>query len=242
MVKHVYLSRRSAVLAKTCLKMDLNTRKERKRNQRRDKSCRIRKDMIITEYIQIKYKDTYKDAVEFYKSLHEKYPTKYDLRKTVEFKLFKNNSMREEKKAGPPNNDEQTVQSETHHFPPPPVPTRLQARNQTYEDTLQLKIPLLPSKPKTPTHTATILIPSPPEIYEEQVPTLQTITEEVVQEEDITQATLFDELDPELVQKIIDDLRDEPYLKDIFTNIELDMGIDLDITEDYTLEKELELM
>ena len=96
----------------------------------------------------------------------------------------------------------------------------------------------MPSKPKTPTHTATI--PSPPEIYEEQVPTLQSIFEEVVQE-DIMQATLTDELDPELMQKIIDDLKNEPYLKDIFTSIELDMGIDLDITEDYTLEKELEL-
>ena len=89
MAKHVYLSRRLAVLAKTCLKMTENTRIERKKHQRREKSARIRQHMVTTEYIQFKYHDVYKEALEFYNSLNQKYPDKYDLRKTAEFKVFK---------------------------------------------------------------------------------------------------------------------------------------------------------
>ena len=153
-------------------------------------------------------------------------------------------------------------QFKTPDFFNPSVPTSLQPENSTFEDRLKLEISLLPAKPKTPSHDTEIIqegtIPTVTEIIQEgTIPTLQTITEEFVQEDTI-QPMLCNELDSELLQKIINDLREDPYLKDICTeieqqvehemNIDLDitdemaMDIDLDITEDYSLEKELQLL
>ena len=65
--------------------------------------------------------------------------------------------------------------------------------------------------------------------------------------EDTIHPSLFDELDPNLIQEIVNDLKRDPDLKDIMTNIEqqidyeeLGMDINIDILEDYILENELE--
>ena len=96
-----------------------------------------------------------------------------------------------------------------------------------YTDNLQLRIPLITHKPKTPTNRCTV-----------STETLQTVTEEIL-EESILQPSLYDELAPELIDKIIEELRSEPDLKDMFTSIEqqlefeqLGMDIDIDIEDD----------
>ena len=255
--------------------MDENTRRERKNSQRRKRVARGRQDLVMIEYIQLKYEDIYNEAVEFYNAIKEKHPTKFDLRKTHEFKVFITGTAREMKKPSPPVENMTT----TPDFPHPPVLRRVKAGNSTYEDTLQLEIPLLPVKPKTPTHTTEVMeedmsfhttpISTPThttEVMEEDMsfhttpistPThttevmeedmsLQEITAQFVQEEDMMQPSLYDELDSELIKKIIDDLRDEPYLKDIFTDIEqqveYELGMNIDLEQDYRLENELKLL
>ena len=271
MAKHVYLSRRSAVLAKTFLKMDEHTRRERKKTQRRERVARKRQDLIITEYIQFKHYNIYKEALEFYNSINEKNPDKYDLRKTMEFRMFKVDTQPKIEKAYPsaekttpdfpqsptekttpdfpqppveaypsaekttPDFPQSPTEKTTPDFPQPPVVRRLKAANTTYNDTMKLEIPLLPSLPKTPIHTSEVMDMS-----------LQTITDNCIQEEEMLHPSLMDELEPDLIRKILDDLREEPYLKDIFTDIEqqveYELAMDIDLEEDIRLEKELELL
>ena len=46
--------------------------------------------MFIAEYIHSKYKDLYREAAIMYNELNKQYPRKPDLRKTQEFRLWKN--------------------------------------------------------------------------------------------------------------------------------------------------------
>ena len=49
-----------------------------------------RQSMFIAEYVQFKYKDIYKEAGTMYNQLNQQYPCKPDLRKTTEFRDWKN--------------------------------------------------------------------------------------------------------------------------------------------------------
>ena len=98
-----------------------------------------------------------------------------------------------------------------------------------YVDNMQLQIPLLklPAKPSVTTKT------------------LQMVTEEILQEGDQIEPSIHEEIDQELIEKIICELRAEPELQNVFTNIEQQLeleqiGMDLDIPEDTRLENELE--
>ena len=92
-------------------------------------------------------------------------------------------------------------------------PVELQI-GKTYTDNMKLEIPLL--KPRTVT-----------------TETLQVVTQEILQE-DTSFESSYEELAPEVVEKIISELRGDPDLKDIFTSVEEQLefeqlGMDLDI-------------
>ena len=126
------------------------------------------------------------------------------------------------------------------------IPVKLPSGKRVYEDTLQLRIPLIPHK----TITTPVIIEEdsseehPPVEPTVTAETLQIVTEETVGEGTI-QPSLMEELEPELVEKIISELRPEPDLQDIFTDIEQQLefeqlGMDIDIAiEDSALEEEL---
>ena len=99
-----------------------------------------------------------------------------------------------------------------------------------YADNMQLIIPLLKPPVKHPG-----LITQ----------TLEIITEETLQEDQ--QYPYIDQIDPQIVEQLITELRADPDLKDIFTDIEQQfqqeqeqgMDIDIDIDMDTRLEDEL---
>ena len=277
-------------------------------HQRREHRSKIRQDLLISEYIQFKYFDIYSEAAEFYNAINRKHPTKYDLRKTYEFRKWKpsitGEIVKEPKKAGPPRprplhpniqtmpfqnlnpielnpqaeitvtcvelpqnsttseqtsdtGDSQPPTPDTGDSQPPtpdtgdsqpPTPIKLRSGKNVYTDNLQLRIPLIPCKPKT----LPVIIEEDTSKHEEHPPieptvtteTLQIVTEEIL-EEDTIQPSLHEELAPELIEKIIEELRTEPDLKDIFTYVEQQiefeqLGMDIDIPEDNALEIELE--
>ena len=100
-----------------------------------------------------------------------------------------------------------------------------------YGDNMQLKIPLLK-------------LTKQPNVTTE---TLQTVTEEILQEGDQIEPSLYDEIDQEVIEKIIAELRNEPELQDVFSSIEQQLeieqiGMEIDIPEDTRLEDQLENM
>ena len=322
--------------------MDQNERRVRKNQLRRGQRTKMRQDSLSIEYIRLKYNDIYTEAIEFYNSVNKKYPEKYDLRKTEEFKVLKSDMARIEKPI------EQVPRPQTPDFPNPPTPIRLRFGERCiYKDNLQLRIPLMSPETvtteiiqegtihtppvtteiiqegtvhtppvtteiiqegtvhtppvtteiiqegtvhtppvtteiiqegtvhtppvtteiiqegtvHTPPVTTEIIqegtVHTPPvttEIIQEGTVHTPPVTTEIIQEgtvhtppvtteilpmvvdeilEDTIQPSLFDELDPQLIQKIIDDLRGDPDLKDIMTNIEQEveyeeLGMDID--------------
>ena len=65
-----------------------NSYKNQKRNERKGL---IRQTLFITEYVQHKYPDIYGEAASLYNEINIKHPQKPDLRKSTEFRRWKNN-------------------------------------------------------------------------------------------------------------------------------------------------------
>ena len=289
------------------VKMGKKTRAQQLRGneQRRAHRSKARQDVLISEYISLKYFDLYVEAVNFYNVLNTMYPVKYDLRKTVEYKTWKaeikgqplknrklpmlehaniqtvppqSPSLAESPSQNPclsesppqspsltesppqsPNLAESPPQNPCLSESPPQSPSLAESPPQSpclsesppqspnlaeslpqspiekephvYRDNLQLRIPLMQYEPQTPRPTVTS-------------ETLYTITEEILEENTI-QPTIFEELAPGMLDQIINELRQEPDLRDIFTDIEQQfefeqLGMDIDISEDNTLENELD--
>ena len=110
--------------------------------------------------------------------------------------------------------------------PSPEPQSRESTNTHRYSDNMQLVIPLIKPPVKQPG-----LITQ----------TLEIITEEVIG--DYEQMVKFDEIDPKIIENVIEELRKDPDLKDVFANVEqefeIDMDMDLDIELDNRLEEEL---
>ena len=127
---------------------------------------------------------------------------------------------------------EPTVQSES--------PDRSEQIANPGEKVMQLKIPLL--KPSVVTETLQVLTQ---ETIQESP--LQVAAEGIIQETTTIHPSLQEELPQDIIERIINELREDPELKTIMTDIEQDLefeqvGMELDVSEDDRLEKELENM
>ena len=259
---------------------------ELRKEKRRENRSKVRQALFISEYVHDKYFSIYEEAANFYNELNTRYPVKYDLRKTDEFKatklgipfqmktkkvtrkLFKqhhqpipvtlgnNFTLICEQLASPDqrlNGDEQSASTE-----------KLISSEQGTQKIMQLRIPLLEHPLITQTlQTTTEEVPheeTPNEIVEPTVftQTLQTLTEEVLQENPMHVATeevppesstlypsLNEEIPNDVVERIINELREDPELQTIMTDIELELefeelGAELSIPEDDRFENELE--
>ena len=66
---------------------------DRANELRRIQTNKVRQASFIAEYVQNKYFTIYTEAANFFNVLHTRYPTKYDLRKTREFRDWKTSSI-----------------------------------------------------------------------------------------------------------------------------------------------------
>ena len=125
--------------------------------------------------------------------------------------------------------DEQSVSPERPTSPE-------QRSEQGKQKVMQLRIPLL--KPAVITQTLQIVTD---EVLQENP--LQVASEEIAQEPTKLYPSLHEEIPHEILERIINELREDPELQTIMTGIEQDLefkqlGMDLDIPED-RLENEL---
>ena len=112
------------------------------------------------------------------------------------------------------------ITPEPQASPEPPTPPKPTGK-ATYADNMRLIIPLL----KPP-------VKHPGLITE----TLEIVTEEILQGDQ--QPTSMEQIDPQIMEQLISELRADPDLKDKFADIEQEMDIDIDM--DTRLEDELE--
>ena len=199
----------------------MDKRRDRKNELRREKRAKTRKDSVCMEYIRLKYGKIYDEVNEVYTKLNRKYPKKFDLRKTEEIKNLE------------------------PEFQNPPTPYRLQFGERfILKDNIQLRIPLMPSSdlPKKPTteiptpETTTITeVEQQGDIEEEQAP--ETAITEVIEEGtafpeipiDAMSPSLFNELDSQMLDQIINELREDLDLDCIMDSIEEDYDMDMDM-------------
>ena len=250
---------------------DLSVYKKQKRREVRSK---VREAMFVNEYVETKYFHIYEEAGELYNSLNEIYPCKPDLRRTDEFRFWKNNIARERSIPAiriPRQKRRQFVHTPHRNIPLPQrvdpttnlivlpdvgnensVPESPRAETQSSpsasesprtepirEKVMQLRIPLLtpsqrdPKSLQTPVET----IETPVESVETPDETLETMTEEVIQEaSDILHPSLTEEISPEIIDKIIAELREDPALMDVVAGIEQqieveEVGLDIDLPD-----------
>ena len=63
---------------------------EYKNKKRRESRSKVREGMFVSDYVQTKYLHVYQEAAEAYNNLNGIYPSKPDLRRTEEFRYWKN--------------------------------------------------------------------------------------------------------------------------------------------------------
>ena len=172
-------------------RVEMNEYKKARRNQNRVK---VRESLFIAEYLETKYHHVYMEAATMYNSLNEKHPRKPDLRRTVEFRAWKNK-----------------IKPRSFGLSPKPKYNRA-----TYKDIvltplqplkMRLEIPLLPSPNST----------NQPSDKDDQT-TNPPPVDEILQEGDAP--SLLEELSPQVIDKIIQDLRDDPDMNDLMRDVE----------------------
>ena len=206
--------------------MDINVRNKinvRKSQWRKVNNEKVRKERIISGYIEIKHRNIYNEATEFYNVLNDKYPNKHDLRKTNEYMCLKTGD-------GVENIKKYYIRK-----------SRSGIKETVKMSNLELKIPLMSqdtiksSKVQEPVVESTepeiekaiAQHPNMPAISEpNQDPTIEPV--EIVIDETCTniQPTLDEDLPSQLIEEIMDRLREDPFLQDYFS--------DMDITIDET--------
>ena len=270
-------------------------RVERRRLTRIKRRAVERLDLFKNDYIKHKYPGIDAEATRVCELLNNKYPNKFDLRKTPEHREWKTKGTAQ---THPILNTQQPIYIPldaqivvTCEPPCPELPNTESTSCPELPNTESTSCPKLPNTESTscpelpniePTNPELLPSPEPPSSpdppsspeppptpgkflndiekrtgkrMELRIPlmesprvtteTLQTITEEVLQEGN-TLLPLCEEIDPEAFEKIINELRADPDLGGIFADIEEqvefeELGMNLEIPEDSnTLEKELE--
>ena len=227
-----------------------------------------KEDIFISDYIKHKYSNIHAEALQIYEILSKQYPGKIDIRKTNEHKMWKNqgipnmhpalnicqevppeaqmrvifpeattpNPEATAPEATTPNPEATTPNPEATTPNPEATPPEATTPNPeattpepkgkiAYKDNMQLIIPLI----KSPVNHPGVV-----------TQTLQIITEEIIQE----QPQNVDQIEPEILEQLIAELRADPELGSIFEDMEQDaefeeLGMDIDINIDTRLEDEL---
>ena len=188
------------------LKMD------RKNIYRREESRRVRAERVITGYVQHQYPEIYKQANDFYEHLNTIYPDKKDLRKCNEYEMLKHEKARKMRKF-------------------------YKRKTKTTKDTMVLRIPLMDEATvETTIRSDEITSAAETTIWSDEIPATAETTirsdeipatvETTIRSDEIpatveTTTDLAPISDQELNQ-IIEGLREDPDLTNIFDDIEFE--------------------
>ena len=232
------------------------------KNERRNKAKILtREALFVNEYLQTKYKNIYNEAAGFYNRLNKQYAKKPDLRKTLEFRIWKNQiAAAKGQPATYIPRPKVYVYNRTQYKDiviSPPVEKPKEKHNIPNLLTPSLNIPLM-AIPQHDTANGIVIQedhqPTDPPAVDSISTSTTTIQEgdqvaiPVISEDDLLiDPSITDELMPEIVAQIIHDLQSDPSTKDLMDSIEnleqeipeleIDPGI-LELEMDDRLEEE----
>ena len=223
-----------------------NTQSNAYKNQRREINKTLsRQGMFIAQYIQSKYKDLYREAAMMYNELNKQYPRKPDLRKTQEFRHWKNKMAKANGESPVPVPREKkymykrttywNIELEDTETTPAP---KDQTPSTTNGRTMCLNIPLMDISTSTHKSSHETIIEEGDQI---PPPSVEPPTEQAMD------PSILDGIPLETIEKIIQELRADPNLNDIMEDVEQEItteiiGPEIELPElDDLLEEELEL-
>ena len=237
---------------------------DRHNEKRRQAQSKARQAVFSMEYIQIKHPEIYNEACEFFTLINSRYPDKHDLRKTNEFLCFKQMSGGKVCKNGKATlyfdtrtatvvtSHSESPPVETSHSESPPVETS-HCESPSVETSHCESPPMETSHSESPQTTETTAsgckelepLLEIPLISTQQgrKATVTTQTVQITTEQEIPPIS-FNDIESDAIDQIIEQLRQDPDLTNIFNDIEQQMefdklGEDLDIPELNLLEQEL---
>ena len=193
-----------------------------------------REALFVNEYLQTKYKNIYNEAAGFYNRLNKQYAKKPDLRKTLEFRLWKNQIAAEKDQPvthipRPKQYSYNRMQYKDISILPPTEMSK-EKRNTANLLTASLNIPLM-AIPQHDTANGIVIQEDhqptdPPAV--DSISTRTTVIQEddqvatpVISEDDLLiDPSITDELMPEIVAQIIHDLQSDPSIRTMMDSIE----------------------
>ena len=241
-----------------------STSNEYKNEKRRHMRSLTREGMFVSDFVETKYNFIYQEAAVLYNQINEKNPRKPDLRKTQEYRHWKNNyaSAHNMPVTPIPRQKKRQMVHVVHRNMPvsitslpvitcidlptveiplsdnqtPPPPESPQPESPLSDDqpssenppldnrlagkTMQLNIPLM----RCPTASETVQHPKG---------MLETACEEsIIDEGDQTELldpSLLDDVSPEVMSKIIEELQRDPNLSNIMADVESSFNLEEEI-------------
>ena len=207
---------------------------------RRQSRGKARKAVFITDYIEVKYPEIFKEAEGLFNLLDTRYEDKHDLRKTNEFQCFKQIIEGKSSKNGKELYFDletatvsvrklESLTVETATCESPPGQTAMECESLPPETATKQLEPILeiPLIPEQRAREATI--------------TSQTI--QIVTEQEIPPVSI-DDIPTDMIDEIMSQLRQDPDLKSLFDDIQFQsefdlLGEDLNLPELNPLEDEI---
>ena len=185
----------------------------RKCRWRKQEAIRVRKNRVTQGYIEKKHPEIYKEALEFYHFLDEKYPDKKDLRRTNEFEWLKTGISGQTAKKYYARKKTTTTTTTT----------------TIVDDRMELIIPLMrkgstnveSSQPPTDEQPHAEIVPYG-EPAETVIDTTDTSNEEILDQE--IMSTLNQEIPDHIIENIMTKLRSDPDLDTFFQTINDDFN------------------
>ena len=240
--------------------MAISQTKMYKKQKRELAKTLTREGMFISEYVQCKYKDIYREAGMLYNQINKKHPQKPDLRKTVEFRMWRNivATANGERTTDVPREKEYKYKRTNHRD------IVLKATTETTAETPS-ESPVPPNQIDARINGMTMCLNIPLMEIQHNNSSEESVTEEGDQTVDpsvldqipppseefdqILDPSVLDQIPSETVERIIQELQQDPNLKDLMDDVlntinteEELVGLEIDLPElDDPLEEELEL-
>ena len=197
-----------------------------------ERRTEVRQALFTKDFLESKYPDIFKEAAVLYNELNASYPRKPDLRRCPEYKYWKNSTTDKQRKTR-----KETRTRKPYKYCIFPYgninieePTKEQPQKQK---TMQLNIELM-TVPNNNNHQETVIQEhNPPATPHESDPPSSPEEQPTEAQAQIEPYNPLDEIPPDLVEKIINELRLDPQLSAIMDDVqtEIQESVELNVPE-----------